>query len=225
MPTSRRWRKNQNKAGPRRGKRSKPNRSGRSRKISVAVGIVAVAAVLVSAFYVMSSGLFSGSNTPDWSLYNGTKVRLMVSGGNITGNITLQLRTDKPITTTNFLNLTSLGLYNNTIFHRVIAGFMIQGGGIANVTIPDIPDEIGNYNRNFNTTIAMANTGAVNSANSQFFINVADNNNLNNEFDKSYTVFGRVIDGMDVVMKISQVATTNEKPNQDITLIRAEVLP
>jgi cyclophilin family peptidyl-prolyl cis-trans isomerase len=70
----------------------------------------------------------------------------------------------------------------------------------------------------------MANTGAADSASSQFFINVDDNNNLYDEFDKSYTVFGRVIDGMDVVVKISLVPTTNERPNQDVILIKAEIL-
>jgi len=223
MPTSRRWRKNQKKARPARGKEINPNKSAQRRKLLIAIGIVAVAAVAISVFYVLSSGLLFGSpsgNTPDWSLYNGAKVRLTTS----IGNITLQLRTDKPITTTNFLNLTSLGLYDNTVFHRVIAGFMIQGGGIENVAIPNIPDEIGTYNHNYNSTIAMANTGAADSASSQFFINVDDNNNLYDEFDKSYTVFGRVIDGMDVVVKISLVPTTNERPNQDVILIKAEIL-
>jgi len=71
----------------------------------------------------------------------------------------------------------------------------------------------------------MANTGAANSADSQFFISVADNNNRYEQFDTSYTVFGRVIEGMDVVMRISQVATgTNDKPTQDVTLIKAEVI-
>jgi cyclophilin family peptidyl-prolyl cis-trans isomerase len=72
----------------------------------------------------------------------------------------------------------------------------------------------------------MANTGNANSANSQFFINVADNKNLYGTFDKSFTVFGRVIDGMNVVMAISRVATdTNDRPTQDVTLIKAEALP
>jgi cyclophilin family peptidyl-prolyl cis-trans isomerase len=141
------------------------------------------------------------------------------------GNITLQLRTDKPITTANFLNLTTLGLYDNTVFHRVIEGFMIQGGNIENETIPTILDEIGNDNHNYNSTIAMAKTASPNSATSQFFISVDDNNKRYEDFDKTYTVFGRVIDGMDVAMKISQLPTTNDRPNQDVTLIKAEVLP
>ena len=143
------------------------------------------------------------------------------------GNITIQLRDDKPITSGNFTSLVQQGLYDGTLFHRVMAGFMIQGGAITSTNVPSIADEIGNDNVNFNGTIAMANTGQVNSANSQFFINVADNNNLYSSFDTSYTVFGRVIQGMDVVMAISHVsvnASSNDKPLQDVTLIKAIVL-
>ena len=124
-----------------------------------------------------------------------------------------------------------MGIYDNTIFHRVITGFMIQGGdptgtGYGSPSIATIPDEIGNDNVNFNGTIAMANTGQPNSASSQFFINVADNNNLYSTFDTSYTVFGQVIQGMNVVMAISHVHvdSSNNKPLQNVTLIKAEVL-
>jgi cyclophilin family peptidyl-prolyl cis-trans isomerase len=223
MPKSRKWREKQNKAAMR-GKqisRSKPNQN----RTKVVVAITAVAAIAISAIYVINPSLLFGnpsSNTIDWSLYNGAKVLLTTS----MGNITIQLRTDKPITTTNFLNLTTHNLYDNTTFHRAIASFMIQGGGIQNTTVPNISDEIGSNNHNYNSTIAMANTGAANSANSQFFINVADNKNRYDTFDKSYTVFGRVIDGMNVAMAISRVATdTNDRPTQDVTLVRAEVLP
>ena len=223
MPKHRRRRKNQSKATSRSAKINLDKRE-RNRKISIVVGIVAIATVAISAFLVLNWGLFFGSpssTTRDWSLYSGTKVRLTTG----MGNITIQLRTDKPITTTNFLNLTTLGLYDNTIFHRVIADFMIQGGEIENATISSISDEIGTANHNYNSTIAMANTGEADSASRQFFINVADNNNLYDTFDTSYTVFGRVIGGMDVVMAISQVATdTNDRPTQDVTLIKAEVL-
>lgn len=223
MPKSRKWREKQNKAAMRGQQisRSRPKQN----MTKVVVAIIAIAAIAVSAIYVINPGLLFGnpsSTTIDWSLYSGSKVRLTTS----MGNITIQLRTDKPITTTNFLNLTTHGLYANTVFHRVIAGFMIQGGGIQNSTIPNIADEIGSNNHNYNSTIAMANTGNANSANSQFFINVADNKNRYDTFDKSYTVFGRVIDGMNVVMAISRVATdTNDRPTQDVTLIKAEALP
>jgi cyclophilin family peptidyl-prolyl cis-trans isomerase len=223
MPKSRKWREKQNRAAMRGQQisRSRPKQN----MTKVVVALVAIVAIAVSAIYVINPSLLFGnpsSTTIDWSLYSGSKVRLTTS----MGNITIQLRTDKPITTTNFLNLTTHGLYDNTIFHRVVAGFMIQGGGIQNATIPNIADEIGSNNHNYNSTIAMANTGNANSANSQFFINVADNKNLYGTFDKSFTVFGRVIDGMNVVMAISRVATdTNDRPTQDVTLIKAEALP
>ena len=96
---------------------------------------------------------------------------------------------------------------------------------IENETIPNIPDEIGTNNHNYNSTVAMAN-GGPNTANSQFFISVDDNNNRYEAFDKSYTVFGRVIDGMDVVMAISQVPTDgSDKPMSDVILIKAEIIP
>ncbi len=159
------------------------------------------------------------------SVWNGQKVLLETS----MGNITLQLRTDKPITTTNFLNIVNAGSYDGTIFHRIIAGFMIQGGGIS-TGVSSINDEIGNDNHNYNGTIAMAKTSAPNSATSQFFINVADNNKIvyqdGTTFDGTYTVFGKVISGMDVVMAISKVATdSNDAPLQTVTLIKAEILP
>jgi len=223
MPKSRKWREKQNMAAMR-GKQISRNEP-RQNRTKVVAAIIAIIVISISALYVLNPSLFIGnpsSNTIDWSLYNGAKIRLMTN----MGNITLQLRTDKPVTTANFLNLTTHGLYDNTIFHRVIAGFMIQGGGIPNATIPNISDEIGSSNLNYNTTVAMANTGQANSANSQFFINVADNKNRYDSFDKSYTVFGRVIQGMNVVMAISRVTTdTNDKPTQDVILIKAEVLP
>jgi cyclophilin family peptidyl-prolyl cis-trans isomerase len=137
------------------------------------------------------------------------------------------MRDDKPITTQNFVNLVKQGFYDGTIFHRVIVGFMIQGGENQSINVPSIPDEIGNDNVNYNGTIAMANTGQPNSASSQFFINVADNNNLYPSFDTSYTVFGQVIQGMNVVMAISHVPVdqSNDQPLQNVTLIKAEVLP
>ena len=154
---------------------------------------------------------------------NGTQVLLITS----MGNITIQMRDDKPITTQNFVNLVKQGFYDGTIFHRVIAGFMIQGGENQSVNVPSIPDEIGNDNVNYNGTIAMANTGQPNSASSQFFINVADNQNLYPSFDTSYTVFGQVIQGMNVVMAISKVPvnSSTDQPLQNVTLIKAEVLP
>jgi cyclophilin family peptidyl-prolyl cis-trans isomerase len=148
---------------------------------------------------------------------SGTKVLFITSKG----DIVIQMRNDKPITTANFVKLVNEGYYNNTIFQRVISGFMIQGGE-GKTTVSTIKDEIGNDNVNSNMTIAMANTGQANSASSQFFINVADNNKLYSSFDTSYTVFGQVIYGQNIVMAISHVpveasAAYNGEVSQPIT--------
>ena len=152
------------------------------------------------------------------------------------GNITVQLRDDKPNTAGNFKKLVQEGVYDGTIFHRVIKDFMIQGGdptgtGQGDPAIASIPDEIGSNNTNVRGAIAMANTGQPNSASSQFFINVVDNGNnvidtAGTRFDSAYSVFGYVIQGMDVADAISKVITdTNDKPVQNVTLIRATILP
>lgn len=139
------------------------------------------------------------------------------------GNITIQMYDDMPITTGNFKNLTRLGVYDGTIFHRVIDGFMIQGGdptgtGVGDPNIAAIPDEFTEHNRNNRGTIAMANTGEANTGSSQFFINLVDNNYL----DDKHPVFGQVIDGMDVVDAIGKVETdSSDKPLQDVSITRA----
>jgi peptidylprolyl isomerase len=137
----------------------------------------------------------------------------------------IELRDDMPITTGNFKKLVQQGVYNGTIFHRVIADFMIQGGdptgtGYGDPSIPSIQDEFTSSNFNNRGTIAMANAGP-NTGSSQFFINVVNNNYL----DSKHPVFGTVIDGMDVVDAISKVATNqNDKPLQDILIIKAELV-
>jgi cyclophilin family peptidyl-prolyl cis-trans isomerase len=161
----------------------------------------------------------------------GTRIQLVTS----MGNITIQLRDDKPITSGNFKSIVERGLYDGTFFHRVIAGFMIQGGGLQQ-TVPTIADEIGTNNRNTRGTIAMAKTDQPNSATSQFFINVVDNgnnavDNAGTKFDAVYTQFGTVIQGLDVVDAISKVPVTtnpvgeNSQPVQDVYLFKAIVLP
>ena len=142
-----------------------------------------------------------------------TKVLLHTTAG----DITIDLRTDKPITSTNFINLVKEGKYDDTTFYRTMTGFMIQGGK-ASSNVPTIKDEIGSNNRNTNYTIAMANTGQPNSANSEFFINTADNGNLiidsaGTRFDSVYTQFGTVIAGQDVVDAIANAPVT-ANPNR-----------
>jgi peptidylprolyl isomerase len=142
------------------------------------------------------------------------------------GDITIVLRNDMPITTDNFKKLVRQGTYNGTIFHRVIPGFMIQGGdptgtGYGDPSIPDIKDEFTSTNRNDRGTMAMANAGP-NTGSSQFFINQVDNNFL----DRKHPAFGKVIVGMDVVDKIAKVSTnSNDKPRTNVTIINASILP
>ncbi|MEY3883422.1 MAG: hypothetical protein RIS87_1111 [Pseudomonadota bacterium] len=142
------------------------------------------------------------------------------------GEITLELDAEKaPITTANFLQYLDNGFYNGTIFHRVIDGFMIQGGGFditmkQKESMAEIKNEADNGLKNDKYTIAMARTSAPHSASSQFFINAGDNDFLNHSAPTSsgwgYCVFGKVVAGMDVVDKIRQVATGNSKGHQDV---------
>ncbi len=142
------------------------------------------------------------------------------------GEITLELDAEKaPITVANFLQYVDNGFYDGTIFHRVISNFMIQGGGFdtamkQKTTEAEIKNEADNGLSNDQYTIAMARTSAPHSASSQFFINVANNAFLNHTAPTGsgwgYCVFGKVIDGMDVVDKIKQVATTSVKGHQDV---------
>jgi peptidylprolyl isomerase len=160
---------------------------------------------------------------PTVSSLSGKNVRLETT----MGNITIALDPDMPITAGNFETLVQKGYYNGVIFHRVINGFMIQGGdptgtgrGGPGYTIQD---EFTSHNKNGRGAVAMANTGQPNSGGSQFFINLVDNSALQgNTFDNNYPVFGNVIDGMDVVDAIGKVQTgTNNRPLQNVTIIRA----
>lgn len=142
------------------------------------------------------------------------------------GDITIELNAEKaPITAANFLQYVDAGFYDGTIFHRVINGFMIQGGGFDTTmtqksTQAEIKNEADNGLGNEKYTIAMARTSAPHSASSQFFINVANNDFLNHTAPSGngwgYCVFGKVVEGMDVVDKIKQVATTSKKGHQDV---------
>jgi peptidyl-prolyl cis-trans isomerase A (cyclophilin A) len=153
------------------------------------------------------------------------------------GVILIELFPDKaPKTVANFLQYVKDGHYNGTVFHRVIDGFMIQGGGFEagmkqKATRGPIENEARNGLRNDTGTIAMARTSDPNSATAQFFINVADNNALNARPDSAgYAVFGRVVQGMDVVERIKGVRTGNRGPFQnvpaeDVVIQSASVLP
>ncbi|MCK5894966.1 MAG: peptidylprolyl isomerase [Endozoicomonadaceae bacterium] len=139
------------------------------------------------------------------------------------GNITLKLnKQQSPETVRNFLKYSAEGFYHGTIFHRVIANFMIQGGGMtANMkkksTHEPIPNESRNGLSNRKGTIAMARASDPNSATSQFFINLKDNKFLDGTPTKpGYTVFGEVVSGMNVVAKIGKTHTTQKGSWSDI---------
>jgi len=142
------------------------------------------------------------------------------------GLIIVELNTKAaPITAANFLAYVESGFYYNTIFHRVIKSFMVQGGGLTKEmkpksTRPPIRNEADNGLRNDTGSIAMARTGAPHSATAQFFINVKDNTFLNHRSKTAngwgYCVFGRVIKGMEVVRAIENVPTTTTKGYRDV---------
>ena len=142
------------------------------------------------------------------------------------GDITLELdRAKAPVTTENFLSYVSSGHFNGTVFHRVIPGFMIQGGGFTEdmrqkPTAATIANEADNGLKNDRGTIAMARTSDPHSASSQFFINLKDNDFLNHTAKTpqgwGYAVFGKVVDGMGVVDLIAQVKTGTHGPHRDV---------
>ena len=154
------------------------------------------------------------------------------------GTINLELDAEKaPETTKNFMDYVETCHYDNTIFHRVIDGFMIQGGGFEPTMkqkpcLAPIKNEANNGLKNDRYTIAMARTNDPHSATAQFFINVADNDFLNfktpNGNGWGYCVFGKVVDGTDVVEKIKNVKTGNsgfhqDVPEEDVIIERAEI--
>ena len=139
------------------------------------------------------------------------------------GNITIELDQQKaPITVKNFMNYVETGFYTNTVFHRVIPGFMIQGGGFMQnmqqkTTGPAIKNEAKNGLSNKRGTIAMARTSVVDSATSQFFINLSDNVLLDHGVrDYGYAVFGKVIAGMETVDAIARVKTATASGHQNV---------
>ncbi|MBT9491972.1 MAG: peptidylprolyl isomerase [Paucibacter sp.] len=161
------------------------------------------------------------------------KIRITTSMGVIELGLD---NTHAPVTTANFLKYTTEGFYNGTVFHRVIKDFMSQGGGFTRTasglvakttTSAPIKLESNVGLRNQRGTIAMARTSVADSATAQFFINAKDNAGLNyrdaNAVDvNGYAVFGKVLTGMDVVDQINSVATANEIPTVDVTIIKVE---
>jgi peptidyl-prolyl cis-trans isomerase B (cyclophilin B) len=155
------------------------------------------------------------------------------------GSITVELDADKaPKTVANFLSYVNKGHYDGTVFHRVIPGFMVQGGGFAagmkqKPTDEAIENEAGNGLKNDHYTLAMARTSAPHSATAQFFINVADNDFLNHSAPTpsgwGYAVFGKVVEGTEVVDRIAASPTGrrgfhDDVPEQDVMIEKAQVL-
>ncbi|APW43218.1 peptidylprolyl isomerase [Rhodoferax saidenbachensis] len=164
------------------------------------------------------------------------QVELHVAGY---GVITLELDADKaPKSVANFLSYVAKGHYNNTIFHRVIPGFMVQGGGMEpgmaqKTTDAPVENEANNGLKNANYTVAMARTSDPHSATAQFFINIADNGFLNHTAPSAqgwgYAVFGKVVSGTDVVDKIKAVKTGrkgfhDDVPKEDVIIEKAVAL-
>ena len=164
-----------------------------------------------------------------------TKVKLTTT----LGEIIIQLNTEKaPVSSANFLTYVNEGFYNGTIFHRIIPGFMAQGGGFdtsfnQKAVHAPIKNEANNGLANSRGTIAMARTNDPNSATAQFFINYKDNSFLNHTSPTAsgwgYAVFGEVIEGMDVVDAMAKQATGNrgghqDVPKTDIVIEKAEVV-
>lgn len=156
------------------------------------------------------------------------------------GDIVIELNAEKaPITVANFIEYVKAGHYENTIFHRVIGNFMVQGGGFEpgmkekKDKRPSIQNEADNGLPNEKYTVAMARTMEPHSASAQFFINVADNSFLNHSGKTAqgwgYAVFGKVVAGQDVVDKIKGVATTSKAghqdvPKEDVIVEKAEII-
>ncbi len=140
------------------------------------------------------------------------------------GNIVIELDSKMPITSGNFESLVSRGFYDGIIFHRVISGFMIQGGDPTGTGAGgpgyNIKDEFTKNNRNNRGTISMANAGP-NTGGSQFFINLVDNNFL----DSKHPVFGKVVEGMDVIDEIAGVPTDeNDRPLEEVRILNAGLI-
>lgn len=186
--------------------------------------ILMIVALLIVIFFVFGRGSLTGSSTGGTvSDMENTQVKLETT----MGEIVIELYDDMPITTGNFENLVKQGTYDGVIFHRIIEGFMIQGGdptgtGYGDPKIPNISDEFTHTggNKNKRGTISMANAGP-NTGSSQFFINLVDNNFL----DTKHPAFGEVIEGMDVVDAIAKVETNSQdKPLEDVKIIKASIL-
>ncbi|MGD0504169.1 MAG: peptidylprolyl isomerase [Steroidobacteraceae bacterium] len=141
------------------------------------------------------------------------------------GNFSVELFDDKaPVSTANFLKYVDEGFFDGTVFHRIVPGFVIQGGGFTEDMAqkkhhPPIKNEADNGVKNTRGTLSMARTNDINSATSQFFVNLKDNDFLDNTRGNfGYAVFGKVTEGMDVIDKIAAVKTGRRRGFEDVPL-------
>ena len=185
--------------------------SYRMKKAWIFIGIIILLIILAGGYMTLNKN--NG---------NGNKVVLETN----MGNIEIELYDDMPITTGNFKKLVSEGFYDGVIFHRVIDGFMIQGGDPTGTGMGgpgyEIKDEFSHAggNKNDRGTISMANAGP-NTGGSQFFINLINNNRL----DSKHPAFGKVVSGMDVVDKIGKVKTNlGDRPLSEVKIIKARLI-
>ena len=177
---------------------------------------VALVMVMVSAGSVLAAGKHNPVVQMETSL----------------GNMKLELfEKEAPVSVKNFLEYAKAGFYNDTIFHRVIPGFMVQGGGFSTefkqkATRAPIKNEAANGLKNQRGTLAMARTGNPDSATAQFFINVVNNDMLNrpNPDGHGYAVFGKVTEGMDVMDKIAAVKTGFDRGFQDVPVTQVRII-
>lgn len=181
----------------------------RKKRFKIGIFIIVLTLVLIFAISLASKNKM-------------TRVKLETTQG----DIILNLYSDMPITSGNFEKLVKEGFYDGVIFHRVINGFIIQGGDPTGTGMGGpgykIPDEFTHAggNKNNRGTISMANAGP-NTGGSQFFINLVDNNFL----DSKHPAFGKVIEGMDVVDKIAEVPTNAEdRPREEVKIIKAKII-
>jgi peptidylprolyl isomerase len=197
--------------------RIKARKAKAFRRRALAIAVIVVVVVALVLLYVYGRQPPAASNL--------TKVVIRTS----MGDITIELFDDMPITTSNFRNLVSQGAYDSTssvnvTFHRVVKGFVVQGGDVSvkGINVATIQDELPNKHSNIRGSVAMAKTSDPNSATSQFYINLVDNSE---SLDSNYTVFGRVVDGMDAADAIAEVQVDESKrPLQDVVIFRAELV-
>lgn len=205
--------------------------------ISAGVVVVVLTVAALIAIHIKPSQIKEDTHMNQTTPSNGTAPQVLLETS--LGKITIELNPEKaPQTVTNFLQYVESGFFNETIFHRVIPGFMIQGGGFTldmeqKETKAPVKNEADNGLSNTKGTIAMARTQVVDSATAQFFINTVDNPHLNHRTKSpegfGYCVFGKVIEGMDVVAQIEKVPTTrvgysSDVPSEPVVIISAKKL-